>query len=77
MDELAMAVRREKQGVYLVPSATEPQVEWTVLDLALLGAGEGLRCSCPSSFFRSDPCRHVRAVRRRRALEAERRGRAA
>jgi hypothetical protein len=69
---LAASVRRLKVGVYLVPSQTEPDVTWTVLDQGLLGTGSGLRCTCMAGMM-GRPCAHAFAVLARRQLEARKR----
>src|SRR5688572_27777079 len=66
---LADWVERVRYGVYTVPSQTEDGVKWTVVDLAALGTGRGLRCSCPAGML-NRPCAHREAVLIRRQQEA-------
>ncbi len=71
---LAAQVERVKYGIYRVPSQSEPGVRWTVVDLAALGTGNGLQCTCQAGIH-GRPCAHRAAVLVRRQREAKRRGR--
>lgn len=62
---LAAQVERLAYGLYLVPSQTEPGVQWTVVE------HEGLlRCSCPAALH-GKPCAHAAAVATRRREHAQ------
>lgn len=61
---LADQVERLCYGLYLVPSQTEPGVQWTVIDV------DGhLECTCPAALY-GNPCAHAAAVQTRRREHA-------